>query len=96
MEIQWVKYLGASGTKYLLALPLGVSGRKLSLLDCSKVPAREITMIRGALPELTKLSLAQRIKWLKLACPDSYRLGFRTLPEDKVVQVNRYELNAMS
>lgn len=94
MEIQWVRYAGGT-TKYLLALPLGTQDRKMSLLDCSKVPAREIGLIRAALNELAVLSLAQRIEWLKLACPDSYRLAFRRLPADKVSPISQYELKIL-
>jgi hypothetical protein len=96
MDIQWIKYFGAGGgVKYLLILPLGVRNHKLVCIDCNKVATREVDLIRSVLPQLSQLTLEQRLIWLKAACPSAVRLGFRELAQTKVEAVTSYTLSGI-
>lgn len=90
LQIQWVRFGDRKAAKYLLAVNLGSRSGKCCVLVCDKVPSVEVKLLRESWPTLGRLSLGEVLIWLKKYCPNSYRLAYRELPENKLTVIQQY------
>ena len=91
VSLEWVRYRGDLGkSRYLLALHLGIRDGKHVVLECQKVPTGEVELLKALRPQLSKLSLGDRIAMVKEMCPMAMRHAYRQISDARYEVVSKY------
>lgn len=93
MKLQYIRYQNASGTKYMLALILGVHNNMLCCIDANKVPAAVKTQLRAMRTELDKMDGQAIYQWFNERIPQFNGSGlYKTIPISKVAVEHSFEV----
>jgi len=90
VDLQWARYKGDKGTRYLLAFHLGIKEGKHVLLECQKVPNLEAEILKAIKPQLEKLPLDERVAMVKELCPIAMRNAYRKISSARYEVVQKY------
>jgi hypothetical protein len=91
MELVWARYEKGNSSKYLLLLHLGSYKGKFVGLLSDKIPANIARTISASKDDLDKMSLKERVAWIKKVLP-SYSSAYREINNDRISVEKRYKL----
>ena len=91
MRLLWIRYTTKQQSHHALFLVIGDEGGSLIALKSNAMVPGDIKKVRATMKYLETATITQRMEWLKLSCPASYRRAFRRLPAGKYEIISEHQ-----